>query len=538
MSARQSLLIVMQNALGAVLGAVALYFVGQSLGPSALGMVAFAMALARVAATVAKLGLDQAHQKRVAEGGDLAARNGTFLPMKNVLTGGAVLLLVLAAWAWDEWRGFYDATTLHVVTIMAAWVLVNQLGGALGSTFQGLRRTAQAQLVQFVETVTRVPAAIVVAVLYATSRGRDSLFGGFVGWFRENVAAVEWTRFDAAYWYAATFLFGALCSRLVAWWLWRRHKYPVGRFDPELAKRYIAFAAPLAVLSIFHTLGNQVDALMVGFFWSASDVGHYYAAHRVTVLVGIATTAVGTLLMPMLTARVARGDMSGARATMAETTRLLSLVMAPIAAIAIAFAPQILRTLVAAPFVVAAPILATMAVHQYLTCWIVVTSGALKAMEATRIIMRVGIVASLANITLNLVLIPTSVFGIPGAGLRGTGAAIATVVAAAISLVWAQVEVRRRAAGPIGTWHWLRHAAAAGLAAGAGWAFADRFLEGAARLWELAAAAVLVTVLYLLLVVVLRAFGRRDLRFFLDLAHPGRMARYALDEIRGPRRRG
>lgn len=537
MSARQSLLIVVQNGVGAVLGAVGLYFLGQSLGPGPLGMVAFALALARVTTTAAKLGLDQAHIKRVAEGGDLAVRNGTFLPMKNILSGAVVLLFVLAAWAWDQWRGFYS-TTLQVVALMAAWVLVSQMSGALGSTFQGLRRTALNQFIQFIDTIARVPAAIVVAVLYAAARGRDSMFGGLAGWVGDHVALGEWTRFDAAFWYAAAFVFGALCSWFAALWLWRRHRFPVGRYDPQLAKTYVAFAAPLALLAVFTTLGNQVDAIMVGFFWSASDVGHYYAAHRVTTLISTTSMAVGTLLVPMLTARIVKRDVDGARRTMSEATRLLSLVMAPIVAGAVVFAPQILRTIVAAPFVAAAPILAVLAFQQYLTCWTVVTSGALRAMEATKVIARVGIIASAANITLNLLLIPDSVFGIPAAGLKGTGAAIATLVAATISLAQTQTIVRRRAGGNIGTMQWVRHAAAAAVAAAVAWGAAGRWLDGAARLWELLATLGLLVAVYLVLVILLRALSGRDIRFFLDVIHPGRMARYAAREIRGPRRPG
>lgn len=537
MSARKSLLIVVQNGLGAVLGAVALYFLGQSLGPGPLGMVAFAIGLANLATVLSKLGLDQAHVKRVSEGGTLADRVGTYLPMKLALAAGSVLLLVVAAWAWSRWRGFYDATTLAVVALIALYTLIGQVRGALGTTFQALQRTAKAQLLQFVETAARVPAAIVVAVAYGASRGRNNLFGGLPGWFADTFGRPDWDRFDAAAWTAGTYVIGVVASLAAAWWLWRRHAYRGGRFDRGLARRYIGFAAPLAVLAVFNIGAKQIDTVMVGFFWSAADVGHYFAAQRITSLVGVVPIAVGTLLFPMLSSALGRGDRTQAQALFRRALRLSSLVMAPVAAATVVFAPQILRTLVAAPFAAGASILAIFAIQQYLVAWTTAAGGTLKAAEMTRTLARAGITSSLVNISLNLVLIPGSLLGVPLLGLRGTGAAAATLVGQIVQ-TWIVVRAARRHLGPTGTAsHWPRHILAAAAGGAAGWWAAGAWLNDAARIWDLAAGCLVVVVVYAAVAWLLRALRREDVRLFLDIAHPGRMARYALDEVRGDGRK-
>jgi hypothetical protein len=56
---------------------------------------------------------------------------------------------------------------------------------------------------------------------------------------------------------------------------------------------------------------------------------------------------------------------------------------------------------------------------------------------------------------------------------------------------------------------------------------------GVDRIWELAGARVAFGLVYLLVLLALREFSRRDCRFFLERAHPGKMVSYVREEVRG-----
>ncbi len=63
--------------------------------------------------------------------------------------------------------------------------------------------------------------------------------------------------------------FGAVF--LVATWLLRR--YPIKRYNKELAKSYLVFALPVMLLSITSIIAANVDKVMLGYFWTFKEVG-------------------------------------------------------------------------------------------------------------------------------------------------------------------------------------------------------------------------------------------------------------------------
>src|SRR6266478_8651403 len=122
--------------------------IARRLGPDALGILGFSMGLVGVLTAFLVPGFFQAHQKRVAEGGDLGRCVGTMIALQLVIQGAA-FAVVLAASRWGSFvipAGVIPAGVplLVVLFVLAAQLLTN-LAATLSTAFVGpiARRSAR-----------------------------------------------------------------------------------------------------------------------------------------------------------------------------------------------------------------------------------------------------------------------------------------------------------------------------------------------------------------------------------------------------------
>src|SRR6266567_3718188 len=114
--------------------------IARRLGPDALGILGFSMGLVGVLTAFLVPGFFQAHQKRVAEGGDLGRCVGTMIALQLVIQGAA-FAVVLAASRWGSFvipAGVLPAGVplLVVLFVLAAQLLTN-LAATLSTAFVG-----------------------------------------------------------------------------------------------------------------------------------------------------------------------------------------------------------------------------------------------------------------------------------------------------------------------------------------------------------------------------------------------------------------
>jgi len=252
MLARKSLLILLQNLVGAVLGYFGLYLVAQYVGKEGLGEVAFALALLSFFAFLSDLGFGQAHVKVVAEGVDLERALGTYLFLRVVL----ILLMVGAFYAslfgWQALTGtlFEGSTSMVVIHLVMLYYIFNALFLVPSTTFDGLQRTALTQGGLLVQHPTKV------LLLLAAALGGGAL-------------AI-----------AQAYTLSALVGTVVLWALFLRARYRIGAPDWALLPRYARYAAPLFLSGIFGTVILNTDKVLLGFFWDQAQVGWYFWSCR------------------------------------------------------------------------------------------------------------------------------------------------------------------------------------------------------------------------------------------------------------------
>lgn len=532
MIARKSFLVMGTNAIGAILGAITLFFIGRYMSPAAFGMFGFAFSIIGLASVLSELGLDHAHVKRVSEGQDLGRCITAYTVMKISLTVAYTTLVIVGAAAWAKYQGFYEATSLQVIIIVAVYYLFFQLRKIPIQTFNAFTYTAKTQATALVENLVKVPVLIVVAVVFGLLSGRYVPFQPLA----ETVATLfDLTRVtdeDGALGIGIAHVAGVIASFAMAMWIFYRHKYPWGRFDPDLMKHYMAFAKPIALMSVLGLLSRRVDTLMVGYFWTADDVGFYFASERIITMILILPTAISTLAFPILSRVVSGGRHRDAAEIARGTQRMMTITTVPVVLMALLFPEEGIRIFLSRRFLPAAPVLQLLSLYVLLYATSMVPRTILLAYDRPHINLRIALVVMMANLILNTVMIPSSILGVELLGLKARGAALATLLSQVLALTLITIATKKITGRGLLDRHVARIFAAA-LITGIIMHFVAPLplFGGLDRVWELGAVALLTFTIYGLLISLFGELRMRELRTIWSAINPRHMYDYVKDEM-------
>lgn len=523
----------LNSAAGALSGLVVLFLITHYMTLQALGLFAFALSAVGIAASFARLGFDNAHIKRVSEGHDLGDCIATYAWIKVTLALLLVAVGSIAAVAWDRLFGFHDATTLPILVAALLYAAVAEFRFVPVNTFGALTRVAKMETINLVDSIARVPAVALVAFLFATSTGRWVPVPALQGPLKDWLGDTRFTAADGGVLIVAAYTFALFLSFLVGAFMMWRHRYPFGHFRAPLARSYARFAIPMALLIVLSTFAMQLDKVMLGYFWSADEVGYYFTAQRIVMMVLVLPSAVGAVFFPIISEMVAKGRRAEVRVATREAQRLLSIVMVLATMFLIVFAREGLSVYPGPAYVPAAGTMRLLAVHALLLAFTTISMDVVMGLDRPRAVAAVGAVTVVLNLTLNLLLIPVSILGVQLAGLGMEGAATATVIAQVFTLGALAAILRRHIGGTAFSkamaWH-----VAAGTATAAVLVAAKSLplFGGVDRFHELLMIGTLGTVVYLLLLVAARQITKQEWHLVKDLFHPGRMVTYVRNEMR------
>lgn len=531
--ARKTILILGTNAIGAATGAVSLFFIGRYMTPGAYGMFGFAIGAIGIMVFLADIGFDRAHMKRVSEGQDLGDCLKTYLIGKSTL----VALFAIAAFGstviWDRQVGFTDAATLPVLLVVTLFYLATEFRKYFEITYNALRQTARTQILNIVEFSVKVPLIIFAALAFGHANGRWVPFRGIAEWGVSILGLEDGVSNETgAVMIAGAWAIGMGVSGLVALGQFLYHGFPVGRFRRDLLVKYIRFALPIALPAILAIIAVRVDSVMIGFFWADRDVGHYFAGQRIMTMLMVLPTAVTTLFFPMISEMASVGDRAGVRRLAAATQRMVSLIMVPAVMVLLVFTAEAIHVFLSDSYLPAVPILRVLGLYTLTVAFTLVSGSIVGGFNHPEKAAIAGTLNLGVNLALNFILIPTSIKGVPLLGLKGTGAALATLIGQVIFFfVITHYSRKYSGAGYLGR-PVFKHFLAAGIA-GTVMHFAKDPLFGQAdRIWELAPAVAATLLLYAVLLLALRELGRKDLELFRDILDPGKMAHYVKTELR------
>jgi O-antigen/teichoic acid export membrane protein len=502
MIARKSTLIIIAHLLDGLLGYVGLKFIALYMEPWEYGVVGFAYGFVALFSLFGNLGFDAAHIKRVSEGKDLETCIATFAATKLVLASltASVVISSIAIWKYLLEGGFETPFHETAVYILLAYFVLLTFTQAIITTFQAKKEIAKVELPYLLYTVVRVLATLVVA------------YYGF------DVLAL-----------AYTYLFGEVFHFILALFFFRR--YPIGRPSFALFKDYAKFAFPMAIASTSYIIMTNIDKVFIQFFWSAIQVGEYFAVFNLSRFLILFVSAVGLLLFPTISEYHARNNMEAVKNLVLKSERYLSMIVFPIIVIIVVLAEPVIHILLSDNYMPALPVLRILPFFVLILALSHPYSSKLQGINRPEIARNEIVIMVIVNVSLNLILIPRDIksLGIALAGLGAQGAAIATVVAYAVGLLYIRA-IARKITGIRGNLRIILHAAAAGVMGMLLVYVCEIILIR--RWYELMAIAGCGFALYFALLFVMREFKKEDFDFFRDTLNIKKMYQYIREEIK------
>ena len=453
--------------IGGKLASLVLFAVlARKVSTGSLGTFVFALAWGEVAMTPVGLGIDRYMLRRVAKDRSMVDRmffNALALKLSRgvpILASSMGLVLLLG----------YDEERALTVVLITAGMLLETLARTHMSVFNALER---GDLV----AITIVAQRFVAALL-----GLAALVAGM------GLIAVA----------AAFAIGGALRLALAALLLHRRIGTPVRAFPPterrELTSRSLAFTAQ----DVFGLVIARADVLLLAALASSAVVGIYGSAYRLLD----ATTFIGVSLAGAFSAMFSYLDHDSEPTVRAVFQRAVKLSLVTLVPVAVSFAilaEPICRLVFGDALAVAAVPLRILAPVVAIWGMVVLAGSLVVSREDPKRMLRVVAVAAVANLGLNLALIPP---------LDEKGAALAMLLSTVLYVALAMgIAVRSvRGVSVVAT-------VVPPLGAGAAMAIPMAALPGLLPLALLAGAIVYLGV-YVLLE---RAFAPLDLEFALSM---------------------
>jgi O-antigen/teichoic acid export membrane protein len=195
-------------------------------------------------------------------------------------------------------------------------------------------------------------------------------------------------------------------------------------FRTPLIRPLLRNALPLATLGLMGMLMTNIDTILIGWFRNAHELGLYGAVVRLIQLLYMVPTFLTYSAFPIINRLIREGDNEKVRVINERASRALLAISLPLLAGGVAVTQPLVSWLFGNAYLGAAPTLALLLVTLPIVFTGHVTGNAALAYGEQRIFVPATIMGLIANIGLDIALIPQ--YGI-------VGSAIATIVALALA---------------------------------------------------------------------------------------------------------
>ena len=372
------------------------FWVARHLGPAEFGVLNYCLALVGLLGFLPALGLDQVVRRelilRPAEA-NLLMVNAFSLRLVGGLVAMGVLAVALVAGG--RWMKAEEQLLVGVLSLML-------FQPALTAPDLWLQATLQAKYTTVAQTLSLVVGAVVRIGLILCN-------------------AALWT-------FAAVVVMEMLVASAGLWWLGRRRGLPfrlTGRIDGITARALLSEAWPLMFASLAIMIYMRIDAVMLRQMLGPAAVGIYSAAVRISEIWYFIPVALASSLLPALLHKRTGSEVAYQRGLQQYFDLNAAIAYALAVPIGL-MSPWVIRVAYGPAYAGAAGVLA---VHIWSSVFVflgVARGQWLVNEKMMRFYLVTTIVGAIANVALNLVLIPRA---------GPLGAAWATVVSYALA-VW------------------------------------------------------------------------------------------------------
>lgn len=258
---------------------IAMFIVARIVGPTVLGTLAFGLAFVSMFLFIADLGLGSAHIKFISEGQDESKCIGTFAVLKSVLIL-AFSLTVLGYYLIQKYVlqiAFESKEHEYVILIYLLITTINQFFTIPSTTFAAKTEQAKQDIPNFIQISLYQVLRIVFAFLGFTA----------IGLAFSNLVSVV---------------------LVIPLYLYLFKGYKIGKFDKELALKYLKLSFPLIAIGVVQTIIYSTDRVILQYLTNSEEVGYYSAGFSIGQFIRLIEASVGMLFFPMFSALIAKGE--------------------------------------------------------------------------------------------------------------------------------------------------------------------------------------------------------------------------------------
>lgn len=452
MIARKSFLMMITNSLTLLIGWIGLIILVRlwgSFAPTALGIIAFGMSFIGIFSIITNLGYNRAHVKRISEGKELGKCMGIYISIKLVMSVllAAIVLGGISIWKIVFHKEFYDATKESVIYLFLIYYILYNIVQIPIFTFRAKQEIAKTEIPLLIGNIVRVVGMILVAIAGVTGisiidkeLGYDSIPPKY-SWPKLLQPIQSFLANHAIGSLAAVYGFGMLVTLVIM--LSYLKKYPISKPTKEYFHNYTIFAIPIMLSYSMVLINQNIDKVAIGYFWTPQEVGYYFGAQRITLLIQIIPLALGTLIFPTISSFHSKNKIVQIKSIVELSMRYISMLVSPIIIFMLIFNKPIINIILTSEFYPATTVLCLLAIYMWIHVLNTPYGYLIGGMDKPAVAAKISITACCINIVLNLLFIPRNGL-LSQIGIYGIeGAAIATIIAALFRFVTIRVVAKR-----------------------------------------------------------------------------------------------
>ncbi len=422
MLSRKAPLLVLQNVINALVGLVGMFFLTRFI-PLSWSILSFGLAFAGLFMIVSDIGFSTANIRLQSQGEDEGVCNSTFLISKLVF-GGAYVLLTLGAlviWVVVLRHGFEYTQEFWVVIAIIPYYFFSGLVQGIRSVNTAKLRPARIVIPSIVEVILRNSIFVLVALAY---------FYRVPGMSPEELAIVLAGVYSFTY--TVFFVFSFIIAR--PW-----------KFSPPSRKmftKYMGVALPLALSGIVSTINQNVDKVIIQFFWGVHATGAFFLDQKITMVLTTFTMSISIFMLPVLSRMHTTGTREEMNLSVKEFERIVTLISLPIATVFGIMSLYVVN-IFSGFFVDYYYILSYLSLFAIISLNSYPYWNALIANGQQKMVGIINASGLAVNIALNLLTIPPEVFGTRIFSLGVLGGAVSTVIASIIMNIAFRIQLYR-----------------------------------------------------------------------------------------------
>ena len=392
--AKNSLVLLASNIISKILGFFYVLYIARYLGAEGFGILSFALAFTGIFGVFTDLGLDTLTVREVARDKSLASKYlGNIVVMKIFLVIITFALIALTI----NLLG-YPQQTIKIVYLVALSVVFSAFSSIFNSIFQGYEKMEYQSLGQILSSALMLSGA-----LFAISHGLDVI--GFASiYFMVSAVALGYS---------------------FAVYTWK-FSLPKIEINFSFWKSTIKEALPFGLTGIFVTIYYWTDSVMLSLMKTNEVVGWYNAAYRLIMILLFIPSIINITIFPVMS-RFYVSSKDSLRFAYETYFRYMVMIGIPIGFGTTLLADRIILLIFGAEYensIIALQILVWSSVFIFLSS---AFARLLESSNKQRTITKITAINALANVIINLILIPKFSY---------IGASIATVITEFSALIF------------------------------------------------------------------------------------------------------